>query len=204
MSLRAPQTVKQRALALVRRRGIARARDLQAAGISGEYLRRLVEDGALEQPARGQYRIAGASPSAGHTLAVAAGIVPQGIICMLSALRLHDLGTQTPHEVWIMIGAKAWAPVNPAVSLRLVRSRNLHEDVGVEEWTIEGVKVRVTSPDRTVIECFKHRNAIGLDVALEALRDLIKRRRGKTDELWRMAKVFRMQNVMRPYLEASS
>ncbi len=195
---------KARALKLIKRQGIARARDLEAAGVAGAYLRRLVEEGALEQPARGQYRLAGAAPAAGHTVAVAAGIVPQGIVCLLSALRLHDLGTQTPHEVWILIGAKAWAPVNPAVSLRLVRSRNLHEDVGVEERAIEGVRVRLTSPERTIVECFKHRNAVGLDVALEALHDLLKRRRGKTDELWRIAKVFRMQNVMRPYLEASA
>lgn len=192
------------ALKLIKRQGISRARDLDAAGVAGPYLRRLVEEGALEQPTRGQYRLAGASPTAGHTIAVAAGIAPQGIVCLLTALRLHDLGTQTPHEVWMLIGAKAWAPVNAAVPLRLVRSRNLHEDIGVEERTIEGVRVRVTSPERTIVECFKHRNTVGLDVALEALRDLLKRRRGKTDELWHIAKVFRMQNVMRPYLEASA
>lgn len=204
MSAPARNSKKARALTLIKRQGIARARDLETAGVAGAYLRRLVQEGALEQPARGQYRLAGASPVAGHTIAVAIGIVPQGIVCLLSALRLHDLGTQTPHEVWVLIGAKAWTPVNHAVPLRLVRSRNLHEDVGIELRTIEGVKVRVTSLERTVVECFKHRNAIGLDVALEALRDLIKRRRGKTDELWRIAKVFRMQNVMRPYLEANA
>ena len=195
---------KARALKLIKRQGIARARELEAAGVAGASLRRLVEEGALEQPARGQYRLAGAAPAAGHTIAVASGIVPQGIVCLLSALRLHDLGTQTPHEVWMLIGAKAWAPVDPAIALRLIRSRNLHQDVGVEERTIEGVRVRVTSPERSIVECFKHRNAVGLDVALEGLRDLLKRRRGKTDELWRIAKVFRMQNIMRPYLEASA
>ncbi|MBL8552198.1 MAG: type IV toxin-antitoxin system AbiEi family antitoxin domain-containing protein [Hyphomonadaceae bacterium] len=204
MNARAPDTARNRVLRLVKRQGIARARDLQAAGVPNATLRRFVEEGALEQPARGQYRLAGAAPTAGHTIAVAAGIAPQAIVCLLSALRLHDLGTQTPREVWLLIGAKAWAPVSPAVTLRLIRSRNLHEEVGVETRTIEGVKVRVTSPERTVVECFKHRNAIGLDVAIEALRDLIKRRRGRTDELWRIAKVFRMQNVMRPYLEASA
>ena len=195
---------KNRALTVVRREGIARARDLEAAGVAAQHLRRLVEEGTLEQPARGQYRLAAASPAAGHTLAVAARILPRGIICLLSALRLHDLGTQTPHEVWVLVGAKAWAPVNPAAPLRLVRARNLHEEVGIETRKIEAVKVRLTSPERTVVECFKHRNTIGLDVALEALRDLIKRRRGKTDELWRIAKVFRMQNVMRPYLDATA
>jgi predicted transcriptional regulator of viral defense system len=204
MNARAPQSTKARALKLIKRQGIARARDLRAAGVAGAYLRRLVDEGALEQPARGQYRLAGKAPAAGHTIAVASGIVPQGIVCLLSALRLHDLGTQTPHEVWMLISAKAWAPVNPAVSLRLIRSRDLHEDVGVEERTIEGVRVRLTSPERTVVECFKHRNAVGLDVAIEAMRDLLKRRRGKSDELWRIARVFRMQNVMRPYLEASA
>lgn len=195
-------TPKNRALKLVKRQGIARARDLEAAGIAPQYLRRLVQEGALEQPARGQYRLAGAPPSSGHSLAVAARAAPQGIICLLSALRVHDLGTQTPHEVWMLIGAKAWAPVNPSVPLRIVRARSQHEDRGVETRVLDGVKVRITSPERTVVECFKHRGTVGLDVALEALRDLVKRRRGKIDDLWRMAKVFRMQNVMRPYLEA--
>ena len=198
----AKESMKARALRLIKHQGITRARDLGAAGVAGTYLRRLVEEGALEQPARGQYRLAGAAPAAGHTIAVAAGIVPPGIVCLLSALRLHDLGTQTPHEVWMLIGAKAWAPVSPAVTLRLIRSRNLHRDIGVEERTIEGVKVRLTSPERTIIECFKHRSTVGLDVALEALRDLLIRKRSKTDELWRFAEVLRMQNVMRPYLEA--
>jgi predicted transcriptional regulator of viral defense system len=204
MATRTLDTPKARALKLVKSQGIARARDLQAAGIPAPYLRRLVEEGALEQPARGQYRIAGKAPSAGHTLAVAALAVPQGILCLLSALRLHDLGTQTPHEVWMLIGAKAWEPTNPSVPLRIIRSRNPHEDIGVDRQKIEGVEVRVTSPERTVVECFKYRSTIGLDVALEAMRDLIKRRRGKTDDLWRMAKVFRMQNVMRPYLDATA
>ena len=204
MTTRAKGSKKASALKLIKRRGISRARDLEASGVAGAYLRRLVEEGALEQPARGQYRLAGVAPAAGHTIAVASGIVPQGIVCLPSALRLHNLGAQTPHEIWMLIGAKAWAPVNPAVPLRLVRSRNLNEDIGVEERTIEGVRVRLTSPERTIVECFKHRSAVGLDVALEALRDLLKRRRGKTDELWRIAKVFRMQNVIRPYLEASA
>jgi predicted transcriptional regulator of viral defense system len=190
MTAHARDTARTRALRLVKRQGIARARDLQAAGVPGASLRRFVEEGMLEQPARGQYRLAGAEPTAGHTIAVAVGVAPQGIVCLLSALRLHDLGTQTPHEVWLLIGAKAWAPVSPNVPLRLIRSRNLHEHLGVEVRTIEGVKVRVTSPERTVVECFKHRNTVGLDVALEAMRDL--------------ASVFRMQNVMRPYLEASA
>jgi predicted transcriptional regulator of viral defense system len=204
MATRPKDTPRNRALKLVRRQGIARARDLKAAGIAAPYLQRLVLEGELEQPARGQYRIAGKAPSAGQTLAVAARAVPNGIVCLLSALRVHDLGTQTPHEVWMLIGAKAWAPVTSAAPLRIVRSRDLHERVGVESSTIEGVEVRLTSPERTVVECFKHRNTVGLDVALEALRELIKRRRGRTDELWRVAKVFRMQNVMRPYLEATA
>jgi predicted transcriptional regulator of viral defense system len=203
MTTHVKNTNRAKALRLIKRKGIARARDLEAAGVAVAALRRLVKEGALEQPARGQYRLSGAAPAAGHTIAVASGIVPRGIVCLLSALRLHNLGTQTPHEIWMLIGAKAWAPVNPAISLRLIRSRNLHEDIGVEERTIEGVRVRLTSPERTVVECFKHRRTVGLDVALEALRDLIKRRRGNTDALWRIARVLRMQNVIRPYLEAT-
>jgi predicted transcriptional regulator of viral defense system len=129
MAAHVKNTKKANALRLIKRKGIARARDLEAAGVAVASLRRLVKEGALEQPARGHYRLSGAAPAAGHTIAVASGIVPRGIVCLLSALRLHNLGTQTPHEIWMLIGAKAWAPVNPAVSLRLIRSRNLHGDI---------------------------------------------------------------------------
>jgi predicted transcriptional regulator of viral defense system len=187
---------------LVRQMGIARARDLKAAGVTGAHLGRLVQEGLLERLARGQYRVVGTPASELDTLALAAQMVPRGIVCLLSALRFHDLGTQTPRDVWMLVGASAWRPANPAVPLRIVRSRDLHEETGVQSTVFDGVKARVTSPERTVIECFKFRSVVGLDVALEAMRDLLRRRRGRIDELWIMAKVFRMQNVMRPYLEA--
>jgi predicted transcriptional regulator of viral defense system len=128
--------------------------------------------------------------------------VPHGIICLLSALQFHELTTQTPHEVWLMIGWKRAAPKNPPVSLRLVRATGEALTAGTESHTIDGVPVPITSPAKTVADCFKHRNKIGLDIALEALRDALRGKRVRIDDLWRYAKIDRVQNIMRPYVEA--
>jgi predicted transcriptional regulator of viral defense system len=161
----------------------------------------MVGAGQLQQVARGLYAPAGFEATEHHSLAAAAALVPQGVICLLSALQFHGVGTQAPFEVWIAIGTKARKPTITDPPLRIVRfsDRALHE--GVEARTIEGVPVRVTTAARTVADCFKYRNKIGLDVALEALREY-RRARRSMDDLARAARVVRVANVMRPYLEA--
>ena len=128
--------------------------------------------------------------------------MPRGVVCLLSALRFHGLTTQSPFEVWLAIGGKDWQPRVEYPPLRVLRFAKAALVEGVEEHTIQGVKVRVTSPARTVADCFKYRHKIGLDVALEALRDCWRQRRATMDELWRAAAVCRVANVMRPYLES--
>jgi predicted transcriptional regulator of viral defense system len=128
--------------------------------------------------------------------------VPRGVICLLSALRFHNLTTQNPFEVWMAIPHKAWRPKGEGVRLRLMHLSGHALTSGVEEHRIEGVPVRVFNPAKTVADCFKFRNKIGLDVALEALRDYRRKHRSGMDELWRFAKVCRVTAVMRPYLEA--
>jgi predicted transcriptional regulator of viral defense system len=189
-------------LALARRQGILRARDLAAVGIPREYLTRLVERGQLERIARGLYRLAEADVSEHHTLAQVAKRVPEAVICLLSALRFHDLGTQAPAEVWIAIDPKARRPALGDLPIRVVRSSGRALEAGTEAHTIEGVAVRVTTPAKTVADCFKYRHKLGLDLALEALRDGWRKRRFNLDELWEMARVCRVANVMRPYIEA--
>jgi predicted transcriptional regulator of viral defense system len=161
----------------------------------------MVGAGQLRQVARGLYAPAGFEPTEHHGLAAATALVPDGIVCLLSALQFHRLGTQAPFEVWLAIGTKARKPTVANPPLRIVRFSEPALREGVETRSIEGVAVRVTTPARTVADCFKYRNKIGLDVALEALREY-RRARRSIDDLTRAARIVRVANVMRPYLEA--
>ncbi len=189
-------------LELVRRAGVLRPRDLDALGIPREYLRRLLARGQVHRSGRGLYVAADAPASEHQGLAEACKRVPRGVVCLLSALRFHDLTTQAPFEVWLAVGEKAWAPRPDYPPLRVVRFSGPALTWGAEEHLIQGVPVRVYGPAKTVADCFKYRNKIGLDVALEALRDCRDRRRATADELWQAARVCRVANVIRPYLEA--
>jgi predicted transcriptional regulator of viral defense system len=135
-------------------------------------------------------------------LVTAATRIPHGVVCLLSALRFHDLTTQNPSEVWLAIDRKARAPVQHELPLRIVRFSGRARIEGIEKHRIDGVPVRVYSPAKTVADCFKYRRKIGTDVAMEALRDCWRSGRCTMDDLWRYASVCRVTNVMRPYLEA--
>jgi len=195
---------RERALEVARSQGIARGRDFDAAGVPRVYLQRLRDEGILQQVGRGLYKLADAEVSGSTSLAEAARIQPRGVIGLLSALQFHELTTQTPQAVWMLLAPKDWAPVNPPVALRIVRASGEALRAGVETHFIDGVPVPITSPAKTVADCFKHRNKLGIDVAVEALRDLLRSRegRGRLDELWRYARIDHVQSVMRPYVEA--
>ena len=197
-----PQTMKERALALATARGIVRARDFTAAGIARTYIQRLCNEGLLVRAGRGLYQAADAEIETQHSLVEASRALPHGVVCLLSALQFHGLTTQTPHEVWMMIGSKKWAPRKPLVSLRIMRATGTALSDGVKRHEIEGIEVPIYSVAKTVADCFKHRNKVGIDVAVEALRDCLRQRKCTIDDLWRYARVCRVQNVMRPYLEA--
>lgn len=187
---------------LVREAGVLRPRDLDPLGIPRTYLSRLHKAGRLERIGRGLYVLPSADATEHRTLAEAAKRVPNGVISLLSALRFHELTTQAPFEVWIAIGEKAWGPRVEYPRLRVVRFSKAALREGVDVHKLEGVPVRVFNPAKTVADCFKYRNKIGLDVALEALRECWRERRCKMDDLWHYANVCRVRNVMRPYLEA--
>ena len=193
-----------RVLELARRVGVVRPKDLKALNIPEVYLWRLHHRGLLEQVGRGLYATKNANVTQNHSLAEAAKRVPHAVLCLLSALRFYQMTTQLPHEVWLAIGPKTKKPKANGLALRVVRFSGKALTSGIEEHSIEGVRVRIYSPAKTVADCFKYRNKIGLDVALEALRDCKKQRRATVDDLWRYAKVCRVANVMRPYLEALS
>ncbi len=193
---------KDRVLDLVRQAGVFRPRDLDAEGIPRVYLRRLLAEGLLDRPGWGIYVAADLKPTPNHTLAEACKRVPHGVVCLLSALQFHELTTQAPFEVWLAIDEKARLPKVEYPPLRVVRFSGPALENGIKEHRIEGVAVKVYTPAKTVADCFKYRNKIGLDVALEALRDCWKKQRATMDELWQAAKTCRVANVMRPYLES--
>jgi predicted transcriptional regulator of viral defense system len=187
---------------LVRQKGLVRVRDAQAHGVHPEYLRRLASRGELARVGRGLYALPDAEITELHSLAEVAVRFPRGVICLLTALRVHDLGTQNPKAIWLAIDRKAALPRLKYPPLRIVRFSKPALTQGIEERRVEGVLVRLTTPARTVVDCFKYRNKIGLDVALEALRALRRRKDFKVDELWKYATLQRVARVMKPYLEA--
>lgn len=196
------ETEQERVLELVRTMGVARVRDVREHGFHAEHLRRLLADGLIERIARGVYVPADAEPTPDHSLAQVAKKFPHGVICLLSALRYHNVGTQSPFEVWLAVDRRARKPSLSRPKLRVVRYSGEALIAGVDRHQIEGVDVPVYSVAKTVADCFKYRNKIGLDVALEALREGLRDRRFTRDELWAHAKVCRVTNTIRPYLEA--
>ncbi len=197
-------TVKDKTLRLVRRAGVVRPKDLTRHGIPREQLRRLVREGQLTRVGTGLYSVPEGSATEHRTLVEVSRRVLRGVVCLLSALRYHQLTTQNPAEVWMAIGPKAWRPKGEGPPLRIVHFSGLSLSSGVEEHLLEGVPVRIFSAAKTVADCFKFRNKIGLDVALEALRDYRTKHKSGMDDLWRFAKICRVTAVMRPYLEALS
>lgn len=193
---------KQQILELLAKTGVVRPRDVEALGISGVYLNRLHSQGVLDRPARGIYTLPDAEPGENRSLVEAAKLVPNGTVCLLSALRFHDLTTQSPFEVWMTIGGKARMPRVDYPPICIVRASGEALTFGVDAHEIEGVAVNIYSVAKTVADCFKYRNRIGLDVAIEALRDSLEQKKVSVDDLWAAAKVCRMTTVMRPYLEA--
>lgn len=187
---------------LFRTAATARSRDLVAAGIARSEISRMVARGRLERVARGLYALPGYRGSEHQALATVARRSHGVVFCLLTALRFHDLTTQAPFEIWIGIGNKSHPPRIDYPKLRVVRFSAAGLELGVERRKVEGVPIQVTGVARTVADCFKFRSKVGLDVALEALRDALRSKRVTYDEIWHYAKLDRVTNVMRPYLEA--
>jgi predicted transcriptional regulator of viral defense system len=192
------------ALRVIKRLGLARSKELEDHGISRVQIARLVEQGHLVRQGRGLYTAAKHSITAEHTLAQVAKRVPSSVLCLLTALRFHELTTQSPAEVWIALPEKARRPTLDYPSLRVARFTGAALTQGIETHRLEGVEVRVYSAAKTVADCFKYRNKVGIDVAVEALRDFSRQHRGGATELARFARICRVTRVMQPYLDATS
>ena len=189
-------------LKLARTLGLLRPRDLQLAGIPRVYLKQLVEQGALLKTGRGLYVCADTPLTENHSLAEAAKLVPKGVVCLLSALRFHDLTTENPAEVWIAIPRGARPPKSSAPALRVARFSGSMMTTGIEQHVVQGVSVPIYSIAKTIADCFRFRNRIGANIAVEALQDAWRNKRTTADELWHCAKVCRVLNVIRPYFES--
>ena len=191
-------------LKLLEHQSILRPCDLEAKGIPRNYLARLYERGLVNRVGRGLYMLPQADITRHHSLVEVSRTIPRGVVCLLSALHYHGLTTQAPYEVWLAIDNKAHRPHLDYPPLRLVRFSGPALTAGVEEIVIEGVPVKITNPAKTVADSFKYRNKIGLDVAVEALRDCLNQNKSTPAELWRYAEICRVTTVMKPYLEALS
>ena len=186
------------------RGGTARSQELVAAGLTRSEISRRVAAGTLVRLARGLYALPDYQSGEHGALVEVAKRSPKVVFCLLTALRVHDLTTQSPHEVWIAIGNKDHPPRMSYPRLRTLRFAAESLDAGVETREVDGTTIRITGVAKTVADCFKFRSKVGLDVAIEALREARRGKRATMDDLWRCARIDRVENVMRPYLEALS
>ncbi|MBU2503097.1 type IV toxin-antitoxin system AbiEi family antitoxin domain-containing protein [bacterium] len=191
-------------LALAATQGILRPRDLRTQGHSVAYLQRLVAKGRLLKLGRGQYALPGREPTEYDTLAVTANRYPGTIVCLLSALRFHELTTQSPRSIWLAVEGSKLAPADTPAALQVVRMSGPAFHTGVTTHLLGQVPVRVFDPAKTVADCFKFRGRVGLDVAVEALRDCLAQRKATPAQIWGFAEICRVKSIMRPYLEALS
>jgi len=189
-------------LSLIKRTGILRAKDLAAHKIPREYLSRAIKSGEIVKLGRGIYTATEESLSTSFTLAQVTKVVPHAVIVLLSALRFHEIGTQNPHEVWIAVKRHGYKPKMEYPPLRVFHYSKESLKSGIEYHSIEGVKVAITSIEKTIADCFKFRNKIGIDVCIEALQEAWRSNRLDMNKLSHEAKICRIYNVLRPYAEA--
>ena len=194
---------KDRVLGLLRERGMVRLRELTAAGVHGETVARLERAGHVVRLARGLYQLPDLDHEAEHSLAEAAKLVPKGVVCLVSALQYHHLTVQLPPFIWMAIDRATRKPKVDHPPIRFVRFGGRSLAMGVETHVIERVDVRVYDPAKTVVDCFRYRNKMGMDVALEGLREAIRQRRARPDDIARYARACRAWTVIKPYLESA-
>lgn len=195
-------TQSERILALATTKMLVSAADVREHGWSAQMLIKLHQAGKLVRVTRGLYALPGAEPSTHRSLAEVCRRVPKGVVCLLSALQFHEIGTQLPHEVWIGVPEGTQTPAVDYPPLRIVRLRGAAYAEGIETATEEGSAIRVYSIEKTVADCFKFRHKIGLDVALEALKDAWAQRKLSADRLTHFARINRVEKVLQPYVEA--
>lgn len=200
--IRKPRTDADKAIEIIRKIGMARLRELKAAGIPEVVITRLTQAGRIVRLARGLYQLPDADLQTSHTLAEVAKIVPKGVVCLISALAFHELTLQMPPYVWVAIDVHTRQPKRQYPPMRFVRFGRKALTEGVETHLVEGVSVKITGPAKTIVDCFRFRNKIGPDIAVSAMREALRKRRCKPEEILKHARPLRAERVIRPYLEA--
>jgi len=196
--------IPQQVIKIVQKKGVLRTRDLDEYGIPRIYLTRLCHAGLLKRVGRGLYRAADSEPTTQSALAEVSKRIPNAVVCLISALQFHEFTTQLPFEIWMAVDRKAWLPRVNDLPVRFVRFSGSALKEGFNVHPIDGVEVKIYNPGKTIADCFKYRNKIGIDVAIEALRDGLTQKKCTRDEIWHYAKICRVTNVMLPYLEATA
>jgi len=197
-----PMNRQQQILELAKAKGIIQARDVEAHGISRNYLYRMHKKGLLEKSATGLYILPDAQGTENASLAEVAKRLPHAVVCLISALSYHGITTQIPHEIWLAVPRGSWRPTMDYPPITLSYVSEPAYSFGIRKHVINGVPVKIYSPAKTVADCFKFRNKVGLDVAIEGLREAWRSRKVSMDELVEAAEINRVSKVMRPYLEA--
>ena len=201
-TVRKPATAADRAVQFLAERGMARLHELKAAGIPEIVVARLTRAGHVVRLARGLYQLPDADIQTGHTLAEVAKIVPKGVVCLISALAYHQLTLQLPPFVWVAIEVHTRQPKHRYPPMRFVRFSEKALTEGVERHMIEGVPVKITNPAKTIVDCFRFRNKIGVDIAISAMREALRKRVCTPDDIMSHARSLRIASVVQPYLEA--
>jgi len=196
------QTLQEKTMQYVRQNQIVRPRDIESIGIPREYLLRLQRQGKLVRSGRGIYTLPEAAITERHTYAEVAKRVPEAVLCLLSALAFHQITTQNPASIWIALRKGARKPAMTSPSIKVIRLTEPSLVAGIEKHQVEGITVRVYSAAKTVADCFKFRNKIGIDVAIEALKDCLDQKKANVSEIYRYAKICRVSKIIRPYMEA--
>lgn len=189
---------------LADKQSVIRSADLERLAVPRNYLGRLVREGRLERIGRGLYSSADHPPSEHRTLVEVCRKIPRAVVCLSSALRFHELTTENPFEVWIALKPGSWSPRMEYPPVRVVRFSEPALTFGVVKHLVEGTEIRVYTPAKTVADCFKFRSKVGTELALQALRECFREKKATMDELWEAAKVCRVANIMRPYMESLS
>ena len=197
------QTPTQQIIGMAQKHGVLRTRDLQAAGLPRVVLSRLTTSGQLERIGRGLYRLPDAHISEHEGMIAIANRAPQAVFCLLTALQFHGLTTQLPRQNWIAMPQGSHTPKIDYPPVKMVQFTGKAYSEGIETAVKDGVEIKIYNIAKTIADCFKHRNKIGIDVALEALKDARQQKKVSIDDIWHYAKICRVTNVMRPYLEAT-
>ncbi len=195
------QTQIDKIIRMVKKQGTVSAATLTKAGISSGILCYMANKGMLRRVSRGVYALPDYEP-VHETFSSVALKIPNGVICLLSALQFHELTTQMPYETWVAIEKGSNYPRNLKIPVRIIQLTGENFSTGIQTFTEDGIKIKVYNPAKTVVDCFRFRNKIGTEVAVEALRDTLKQKKATSDEIWEYARRCRIARVMRPYMEA--